>query len=133
MDCSPPGLCLWNFPGMNTGMGCHFLSSKNTLAETYKMFDHIPGQHGSAKLTHKINHLNYNKKKVHEQLDKTSPFHFFGSLMVPLTPITLRFIQFSSVQSVMSDSLRPHEPQHAKPPCPSPTPGVHPNSCPSSR
>ena len=43
---------------------------------------------------------------------------------------------FSSVQfshSVVSDSLRPHEPQHARPPCPSPTPGVHPNSCPSSR
>ena len=32
----------------------------------------------------------------------------------------------------MSDSLRPHEPQHARPPCPSPTPGVHPNPCPSS-
>ena len=32
----------------------------------------------------------------------------------------------------MSDSLRPHEPQHARPPCPSPTPGVHSNSCPSS-
>ena len=32
----------------------------------------------------------------------------------------------------MSDSLRPHELQHARPPCPSPTPGVHPNSCPSS-
>ena len=29
--------------------------------------------------------------------------------------------------------LRPHELQHARPPCPSPTPGVHPNSCPSSR
>ena len=28
-------------------------------------------------------------------------------------------------RSVMSDSLRPHEPQHARPPCPSPTPGVH--------
>ena len=28
----------------------------------------------------------------------------------------------------MSDSLQPHEPQHARPPCPSPTPGVHPNS-----
>ena len=42
----------------------------------------------------------------------------------------------SSVQfipSVVSDSLRPHESQHARPPCPSPTPGVHPNSCPSSR
>ena len=33
----------------------------------------------------------------------------------------------------MSDSLRPHELQHARPPCPSPTPGVHPNSCPLSR
>src|SRR5574341_372843 len=36
--------------------------------------------------------------------------------------------QFSSVQfshSVVSDSLRPHEWQHARPPCPSPTPGVH--------
>ena len=34
--------------------------------------------------------------------------------------------------SVVSDSLRPHESQHARPPCPSPTPGVHSNSCPSS-
>ena len=43
---------------------------------------------------------------------------------------------FSSVQfspSVMSDSLRPHESQHARPPCPSPTPGVHSHSCPSSQ
>ena len=45
-------------------------------------------------------------------------------------------MKFSSVQfshSVVSNSLRLHEPQHARPPCPSPTPGVHPNSCPSSR
>ena len=34
--------------------------------------------------------------------------------------------------SVMSDSLRPHELQHTRPPCPSPTPGIHSNSCPSS-
>ena len=43
---------------------------------------------------------------------------------------------FSSVQfshSVVSNSLRPHEPQHARPPCPSPTPGAHPNSCPLNR
>ena len=38
--------------------------------------------------------------------------------------------QFSC--SVVSDSLRPHELQHARPPCPSPTPGVYPNSCPLS-
>ena len=35
--------------------------------------------------------------------------------------------------SVVSDSLRPHESQHARPPCPPPTPGVYSNSCPSSR
>ena len=35
--------------------------------------------------------------------------------------------------SVMSDSLRPHGLQCARPPCPSPTPGVHPNSCASSQ
>ena len=40
-------------------------------------------------------------------------------------------VQFS--HSVVSDPLRPHEPQHARPPCPSPTPGVCPNSCPLSR
>ena len=33
----------------------------------------------------------------------------------------------------MSDSLQPHEVQHARPPCPSPSPGVHSNSCPSSQ
>ena len=36
-------------------------------------------------------------------------------------------VQFS--RSAVSDSLWPHEPQHARPPCPSPTPGVHPNPC----
>ena len=40
-------------------------------------------------------------------------------------------VQFSC--SVVSHSLRPHESQHARPPCPSPTPGVCSDSCPSSR
>ena len=39
-------------------------------------------------------------------------------------------VQFS--RSVTSDSLRPHESQHARPPCPSPTPGACSNSCPSN-
>ena len=39
-------------------------------------------------------------------------------------------VQFS--RSVLSDSLRPHEPQHSRPPYPSPTDGVYPNSCPLS-
>ena len=40
-------------------------------------------------------------------------------------------VQFS--RSVVSDSLRPHEPQHARPPCLSLTPGIHPNPCPLSQ
>ena len=49
--------------------------------------------------------------------------------------ILVLFSEFSSVQfscSVMSDSLQPHGLQHARPPCPSPTPGVYPDSCPLS-
>ena len=42
-------------------------------------------------------------------------------------------VQFSRSGSVVSDSWRPNESQHARPPCPSSTPGVYSNSCPSSR
>ena len=42
----------------------------------------------------------------------------------------LSSVQFS--RSVVSDSLQTHESQHTRPPCPSPTPGVHSDSCPSS-
>ena len=47
--------------------------------------------------------------------------------------IDVSSVQFSSVASVMSDSLQPHESQHARPPCLSSTPRVYPNPCPSSR
>ena len=67
-------------------------------------------------LWHKVDHMTYDT--VILILDVSPPR---GSSSV----------QFS--RSVVSDSLRPHESQHARPPCPSPTPGVHSNSCPSSR
>ena len=44
---------------------------------------------------------------------------------------TFTSLHFS--HSVLSDFLRPHELQHTRPPCPSPSPGVYSNSCPSSR
>ena len=50
--------------------------------------------------------------------------------------MALTEVQFSLVQcsgSVVSDSLQPHGLQHSRPLCPSPTPGVYPNSCPLSR
>ena len=64
--------------------------------------------------------------------------HFRHLLTMRATPFPPRdsYPQFSSVQfscSVLSDSLRPHESQHARPPWTSPTPGVHPDSHPSSQ
>ena len=61
---------------------------------------------------------------------------YYGELLKSKHSIPLKqnWSQFSSVQfsrSVVSNSLWPHELQHTRPPCP--TPGVHPNSCPSSR
>ena len=53
-----------------------------------------------------------------------------------IMPIFAWNVAFSSVQfsrSVVSDSLRPHEPQHARPSCPSPTPRVYTDSCPLSQ
>ena len=70
-------------------------------------------------------------------------FILYGNTPWPPLEITfmdfeqvLKYVIMTSVQfscSIMSDSLRPHELQHARPPCPSPTPGVHSDSRPSSQ
>ena len=60
---------------------------------------------------------------LHEDLGHIFPLHQFST-------VSHVSVQFS--RSGMSDSLRPHESKHARPPCPSPTPGVHSNSRPSS-
>ena len=60
-------------------------------------------------------------------------FSKHGFLLIPSPSWSVKVSvmgQFSL--SVVSDSLRPHESQHARPPCPSPAPGVHSDSCPSS-
>ena len=51
----------------------------------------------------------------------------YASVLVSLNRMPKSSVQFS--HSVMSDSLQPHGLQHARFPCPSPTPGVYPNSC----
>ena len=65
---------------------------------------------------------------VHRTLQAKIPewVAIFPSPFVPLS------VQSLSPVSFVSDSLRPHEYQHARPPCPSPSPGVHSNSRPSS-
>ena len=57
------------------------------------------------------------------------------SAVIPSSPLVLFLVQIrcSDQSFIVSDSLRPHELHHARPPCPSPTPGVHSNSRPSSR
>ena len=54
-----------------------------------------------------------------------------GKIRISKLTVELLWVQFS--RSVMSSSLRPHEPQHTRPACQSPTPRVHPNPCPLSQ
>ena len=57
--------------------------------------------------------------------------HFYNDIPQLVVSRFLKGVQFS--RSVMSNSLQPHESLHARPTCPSPTPGVYSNSCPLSR
>ena len=79
--------------------------------------------------------LNVRKKCISNIFSSTSCLFIMERKVKGITLFLAYFgalwVQFS--HSVVSDSLRPHELQHARPPCRSPAPGVHPNSCPSSR
>ena len=101
-------ICPWDFPGKTTGVDCHFL------------FSFSPFPDSGIKPT-----------------SFESPLlagRFFNTIPPGRPPNITKW--FSSVQfshSVVSNSLRRHGLQHARPPSPSPTPGVYPNSCPLSR
>ena len=92
-------------------------------------------------LTHR-NHLHSYTLTVRKQIreiKETIPFtivtkriKYLGIYLLKETKdLCIRSVQFS--RSVVSDSSQPHESQHARPLCPSPTPRVHSNSCPMSR
>ena len=66
-------------------------------------------------------------KNICQKKKETESFTFWSEPEVPWAAS----VQFS--RSVVSDSLRPHESQQVRPPCPSPTPGLYSSSCPSSR
>ena len=73
--------------------------------------------------------MRFSKQEYWSELPLPSPVE------LPNSGIKLGLLHCRSDQiscSVVSDSLRPHESQHARPPCPSQTPGVHSDSCPSS-
>ena len=58
-------------------------------------------------------------------------FHYTAIIFMVIIINVFSSVQFSRL--VVSSCLQPHESQHARPPCPSPTPGVHSDSCPSSQ
>ena len=69
-----------------------------------------------------------------KELLKIFPQILMLAMIINSSDTHLLLLQFSSVQSRSRvHSLRPHESQHTRPPCPSSTPGVYSNSCPSSR
>ena len=78
--------------------------------------------------SHEIQRCSLLGRKVMTNLDS-----IFKSrdITLPTKVHLVSSVQFS--HSVVSDSLQLHEPQHARPPCPSPIPRVHPNLCPSSQ
>ena len=92
-----------NSPGKNTGVGCHALPQGI-----------LPTQGSDPGLPHY-------RQNLHCLNHQRSPYTY------------IRSDQIRSVTQFVSDSLRPHELQNARPPCPSPTPGVHSDSRPSSQ
>ena len=117
---------LWDSPGKNTGVGCHFLL-----------------QCMKVKSESEVTQLCL---ILRDPMDCSLPGSFvhgifqagvleWGAIAFSV-PLVVYIRSFSSVQfswSVESDSLWLHGLQHAKLPCPSPTPGAYSNSCPSSR
>ena len=71
------------------------------------------------------------KKAMPKNVQTTTQLHSSHMTAKLMLKILQAKLQFSSVTQ-SSPTLQPHESQHARPPCPSATPGVHPNPCPSS-
>ena len=80
-----------------------------------------------------------NNEKTEREIKETIPFtiatkrikHLVINLPKETKDLNISSVQFS--HSVMSYSLQSHKSQHARPPCPSPIPRVHSESCPSSQ
>ena len=105
----------WDSPGKNTGMGCHFLlqcvkvKSESEVAQSGLTL----GDPVDCSLPGSSIHGIFQARVLERS---ATVFSDFSTNKIYIS------VQFS--RSVMSDSLRPHESQHARPPCPSPTPRV---------
>ena len=105
MDCTTPGLPVPTFHGLPKFMMIVLVMSSNRLILCHPL---LPSDPGSGSLP-------------------VSQLFASGSQIIGASAS----VQFS--RTVVSDSLRPHGLQHARPPCPSPTPRVYSNACPLSQ
>ena len=117
IDISPPGSTV---PGKNTGVGCHFLLQCTKVKSEREVAQSCP--------------------TLRDPMDCSPPGSSvhgtfqgrvleWGAIAFSNRDV-LSSVQFS--RPFVSNSLQPHELQHARPPCPSPTPRVHSDSRPSS-
>ena len=145
----------WNPPGQNTGVGSFSLfqgifptQESNPGLTHWRQSSHQLSHKGKTRSTCSLIQLSYiTYLRCYCELNRiliitfrcsgsTTDFLSPGHWHVSLAKETYQrknkpsSVQFS--RSVLSDSLRPHKLQHARPPCPSATPRVHSNSCPSS-
>ena len=104
MDSSPPGSSVQGILQARTGVGCHALHQGIFLTQ---------------------------ESKPHLLTSPALAGRFFKASATWEALVYISSVQFS--RSDVSDSLRPHELLHARPPCPSPTPGVYSNSWPLSQ
>ena len=106
----------WNFPGKRTGVGAIAFSGRQSEISPLSPF--APPSLPSSFL---LFASYFNEQSVSKE--QISDYERGGSFTHG----------FQFCRSVVSDSLQPHESQHARPPCPSQTPGVYSNSCPLSQ
>ena len=140
-------LCPQDSLGKNTGVGCHF------LLLCVHQFSSVQFSHSvvsDSSRPHELQHARppcpsptpgvHSNSHPYMTTGKTIALTrrtFVGKVisllfnMLSRLGIYVRSDQIS--HSVVSDSLQPHESQHARPPCPSPTPGVYSDSCPLNR
>ena len=126
----------WSFPSKNTKVGCHFLFQGIFLTQgsNPRLLSLLHWQVDSWPLSHLGSPMVFvwepTKTALEQHTCEETLYMTEVSLYIYEETVNI-LVQFS--RSVMSDSLRPHESQHARPPCPSPTPRVHPDSHPSSQ
>jgi len=142
----------WDSPDKNTGVGCHFLLQSMKGKSESEVPESCPTLSDPMDCDQAPPSMRFSRQECWSGVPLPSPFpklllfisfvlfnlFLIGELLLynvvwflSCNSVNQRSVQFS--HSVGSDSLRPHESQHARPPCPSPSPRLHSDSGPSSQ